>query len=104
MKNKKHEPTWPIVWGQVQAAIEKSSAPDDVKNAARPERVGWNSNEGRFYLFCTEPLYRWLEVPESPDKQSNLGIIKNILWPFMQKNNCNDLVYKIINIPNATKH
>ena len=104
MSKKHHDTAWPAVWGQVQAAIEKSSAGDEVKFAARPERVGWNCHGNRFYLFCTEPLYRWIEVPASPDGQSNLGTIRNMLWPFMQKYSCSDLIYRIIDLERTNKH
>ena len=104
MKGRKHEASWPSVWNQVRDAIARSNAPDEVRQAALPCNVGWNCHGNRFYLFCTEPLYRWIEVPASPDGQSNLGTIRNILWPFMQKYSCSDLIYRIIDLERTNKH
>lgn len=94
--SRKHDVNWPAVWSQVQAALERNNAPDDVIRSARPSHVGWNYGDGKFYLFCSETLYRWLEVPPSPDRPSNLSLIKPIIWPLMQRYCCKDLVYRII--------
>lgn len=97
MGNKRTDSSWPEVWGQVQTVIEKHGAPEEVRRAARPSHVGFNcGNDGKAYLFLPEILYRWIEVPASPDEESNLRFIKPLIWPLMQRYKCKDLIYKLI--------
>lgn len=104
MKGRKHEASWPSVWNQVRDAIARSNAPDEVRQAALPCNVGWNYHDGKFYIFCNEVLYRWLEVPDAPDAPSNIGIIKPYIWPMMQRYNCKDLYYRLIKTNIMIKH
>lgn len=97
-KMKRTEAEWPEVWKQVLNAMERHGASEDVKKAAQPDNVGWNYGNGRLYLFCPQEVYEWMEKPTSPDMDSNLKYIKPIIWPFMMKYNCKDLVYKLIKL------
>ena len=96
MRNKKHELTWPVAWSQVQAELARHHAPDEVRFWARPCNVGWNYSDGKFFIFCSEVLYKWIEVPDGPDKSSNLSIVKTHIWPLMQRYNCKELVYRLV--------
>ena len=95
-KTKKIDSEWPEVWNQVRAVMERNHAPDAVREAAHPANVGWNYGNGKFYIFCPKAVYEWIEKPPAPDIDSNLKFIKPIIWPFMVKYNCKDLIYKII--------
>lgn len=93
MRSKEH--SWPEVWAEVQRMLELHAAPTAVKEAASPDKVGWNYVNGKFYLFCPKALYEWIEIADPITMESNLGLIKPLLWPIMQKHHCDILIYRL---------
>ena len=97
-KGKKTDATWPEVWNQIQALMERQGASEEVRRLAQAKFVGWNCANAKFYIFCPKAVYDWLELPAVPDTDSRLSLVKPIIWPFMQKYNCKDLIYRIIEL------
>jgi len=102
MRHKKNPTTWAEVWKQVQAVLEEHGAPKEVLDAAQPcnvyvEAYGdeLEQTDDVLYLVCPEILYKWLEVPATPESKSNIRFVKPILWPWMQRHHCKTLAYKI---------
>lgn len=92
MANK--ETNWPQLWEQMKAVMKKHGAPEEVLKAV--DYTEWKVKDGKFFLHCPKALYEWIEVPASPDAQSNLRYVKPILWPAMQRLGCTTLIYKLI--------
>lgn len=82
------------MWKDVFTAI--ADAPYDVRMAALSDGVRLDINKGVLTLTCPEILYQWIEMPGHPDSDSNLGLIKPIIFPFMKANGCTKLKYKNI--------
>lgn len=84
------------VWQKVYQKLQERGAPYAVRMAALSDNLTWKADHGRFYLYCPEVLYEWIEIPIAPETESNLRFIKPILWPLMQQHGCKDLMYQVV--------
>ena len=84
------------IWHKVFLVLQERGAPYEVRMAALSDNITWKVDHGRFYLYCPEVLYKWIEVPIEPNKESNLRFIKPIIWPLMQQHGCKDLMYQLV--------
>ncbi len=94
MNRKKVEPCWQDAWRQIIATMRRHGTSSEV--LASVDDVEWSCKDGKLHLYCPRCLYDWIEVPSAPEKESNLRVIKPVLWPLMQRKGCKELVYHLL--------
>jgi hypothetical protein len=92
-RKKRCEPDWREVWRQVKVVMEKHGASGEAIEAA--DLIEWDCAEGEIHLYCPRAVYEWMEVPSGDGCVSNLGLVKPILWPLMQRTGCKTLIYHL---------